>query len=87
MKKHNIIIERWPGNDGPRGQRGTPGFRWTVSFDRDGRYFFQGFEDTHAAARAAAEAYLKEQGINLDWIPRPADSAKVLKKRSKRQVL
>ena len=86
MKKHNIIIERWPGNPGPKEQRGSKGFRWTVSYERDGRWFSQGFEDTHADARAAAESFLKEQGVDLDWLPQKGSSARILTPRSKRSA-
>src|SRR3546814_2510886 len=67
MKKHDILIEPWRGNPGPRSQRGNDGFRWTVSYERDGRFYAQGFADSHAEARAAAESYLKEQGVDLNW--------------------
>ena len=83
MKKHDILIEPWRGNPGPRNQRGNDGFRWTVSYEKDGRFYAQGFADSHAEARAAAEAYLKEQGIDLNWQAGPSSSVKVLRPRSK----
>jgi len=54
VKKHNIIIERWPGEIGPHGKRMPPCFRWTVTYEKDGVFQVQGYEDTHAAARTAA---------------------------------
>src|SRR3546814_7947679 len=76
MKKHDILIEPWRGNPGPRNQRGNDGFRWTVSYERDGRFYAQGFADSHAEARAAAESYLKEQGVDLNWQSGPSSSVK-----------
>lgn len=70
VKRHNIIIERWAGNPGPTDKRGKPGFRWTVTYEKDGLFQVQGFADTHADARAAAEACLLERGIDLDWLSR-----------------
>ncbi|MEM7171887.1 MAG: hypothetical protein AAF530_17080 [Pseudomonadota bacterium] len=84
MKRHNITIERWSDGPGPLGQRGACGFRWTVSYEKDGRRRVQGFEETHAAARAAAEACLVENGIDLDWIPRETSATTLLTPRSKR---
>src|SRR3546814_6508917 len=83
MKKHDILIEPWRGNPGPRNQRGNDGFRWTVSYERDGRFYAQGFADSHAEARAAAESYLKEQGVDLNWQAGPSSSVKVLSPRSR----
>ena len=84
VKQHNIIIERWPGNPGPDGRRGTPGFRWTVTYEKGGRFQVQGFENTHAEARAAAEACLLERGIELDWLPKTGSSVNLLKPPSTR---
>ena len=70
VKKHNMIIERWAGNPGSRDKRGATGFRWTVTYEKDGMFRVQGFADTHATARAAAEACLIERGIDLDWVPK-----------------
>ncbi len=84
MKKHNIIIERWAGIPGPRELRDEPCFRWTVSYDNDGRWYSQGFEDTHADARAAAEDFLRGKGIDLDWLPPKGASVRLLTPRSKR---
>ena len=70
-KRHNIIIERWPGNPGPSDKRGKPGFRWTVTYEKDGVFQVQGFADTHAEARIAAEACLVERGIDINWLSRP----------------
>ncbi len=81
VKKHNIIIERWAGQPG---ERATPGFRWLVSYETDARYHVQGFETTHAAARAAAESCLLEKGIDLDWVPKESSATTLLTPRSKR---
>ena len=75
LKRHNIVIERWAGNPGPSDQRGKPGFRWTVTYEKDGIFQVQGFEDTHAEARAAAEACLVERGIDINWLG-PRESQK-----------
>src|SRR3546814_12585818 len=83
MKKHDILIEPWRGNPGPRSQRGNDGFRWTVSYERDGRFYAQGFADSHAEARVDAESYLKEQGVDLNWQDGPRSSVKVPRPRSK----
>jgi hypothetical protein len=68
VKRHNIIIERWPGSRGPDGRRVEPCFRWTVTFEKNGIFQVQGYEETHALARAAAEACLIERGIDLNWL-------------------
>jgi len=83
MKKHDILIEPWRGNPGPRPKKGTEGFRWTVSYEKDGRFYAQGFADSHAEARTAAEDYLKEQGVDLNWQSSTSTSAKVLRPRSR----
>ena len=83
VKKHNIIIERWPGEIGPHGKRMPPCFRWTVTYEKDGVFQVQGYEDTHAAARAAAEACLVERGIDMDWLPkRPQLDEDEIRRRS-----
>ncbi|WP_420348429.1 hypothetical protein [Pelagibius sp.] len=87
MKKHDILIEPWRGDTESKTRRGTTEFRWTVSYEKDGRFYAQGFADSHAEARAAAEAYLKEQGIDLNWQSGPSESAKLLKPRSKPAVV
>ena len=69
LKRHNIIIERWFDSSFPREKRAAPGFRWTVTYKRNGRFQTQGFADTHGSARDAAEACLREQGVDLDWGP------------------
>lgn len=84
MKRHNIIIERWPGNTGPDGRRGAAGFRWTVTYEKDGRFQVQGFSDTHAEASNAAHACLSEKGVEVDWLPKSGSSVNVLRPRSKR---
>lgn len=87
MKKHDILIEPWRGTPGTKSRPGNTEFRWTVSYEKDGRFYAQGFADSHAEARAAAEAYLKEQGINLNWQSGTSTSAKVLTPRSKPAVI
>lgn len=86
-KRHNIIIERWAGNPGPRCNTVDSGFRWTVTYEKDGLFQVQGFSDTHASARAAAEACLHERGIDLNWLPKSGSSATLIKPRSKRAKL
>ena len=54
-----------------------------MSYEKDGRFYAQGFADSHAEARAAAESYLKEQGVDLNWQSSPSKSVKVLRPRSK----
>ncbi len=83
MKKHDILIEPWRGNPGQRTKKGTEGFRWTVSYEKDGRFYAQGFSDSHAEARTAAEDYLKEQGVDLNWQSATSTSSKVLRPRSR----
>lgn len=83
-KRHNIIIERWAGNPGPRSSSVDSGFRWTVTYEKDGLFQVQGFSETHADARAAAEACLLERGIDLNWLPKSGASGTVIKPRSKR---
>lgn len=73
VKRHNIIIERWAGELDQRGRRDRPGFRWTVTYEKDGIFQVQGYEDTHASARAAAEACLHERGIDTDWLSKPKE--------------
>ena len=65
LKNYNLIVEPWPGNPGPNGPRGRPGYRWRVTWKLQGEFYAEGFEDSHALARAAAEAYLAKQGIQL----------------------
>jgi hypothetical protein len=83
LKKHNIIIERWPGEVVPGEKRSAPCFRWTVSYHKEGLWFEQGYEDTHTAARAAAEACLKDKGIELDWLPPRNATTTLIKPRAK----
>jgi hypothetical protein len=33
----------------------------------DGLYYAEGFSDSHAEAREAAEAYLVDKGVKLGW--------------------
>lgn len=71
LKNYNLIVEPWPGNPGPDRARGRPGYRWRVMWHRQGEFYAEGFEDSHATARAAAEAYLVKQGIELMSLSRP----------------
>ncbi|MEQ9609410.1 MAG: hypothetical protein RLN99_17260 [Kiloniellaceae bacterium] len=72
LKNYNLIVEPWPGNPGPNGPRGRTGYRWRVNWKLQGEFYAEGFEDSHAAARAAAEAYLIRQGIEIMSLSRPA---------------
>src|SRR3546814_3263922 len=65
LKNYNLIVEPWPGNPGPNGPRGRAGYRWRVTWKLQGEFYAEGFEDSHAAARAAAEAFLGKQGIQI----------------------
>ena len=67
-KRHQIIIESWFDASAPREERAPPGFRWTAIYEKNDGFRAQGFEDTHKSAREAAEAYLKEHGVDLDWV-------------------
>ncbi len=69
VKRHNIIIEPWFDTSVPQEIQGSPGFRWTVTYDKNGGFHAQGFEDIHRSAREAAEACLREHGVDLDWVP------------------
>lgn len=66
MKKYNLIIEPWRDLPGSV-RRGQSGFRWRVSWELDGLYYAEGFADSHAEAREAAEAYLIDKGVKLGW--------------------
>ena len=68
VQRHNISIEAWFDGSAPREMRAAPGFRWTVTNEKNGRFHVQGFEDTHKSARDAAEACLRERGVDLDWV-------------------
>ncbi len=71
LKNYNLVVEPWLGNPGPQGPRGRRGYRWRVTWTLKGEFYAEGFEDTHAAARAAAEAYLVGQGIEIMSLNRP----------------
>ncbi len=40
-----------------------------MTYEKNGGFQAQGFEDTHGSARDAAEACLRENGVDLDWVP------------------
>jgi hypothetical protein len=71
LKNYNLIVEPWPGNPGPIRPRGRPGYRWRVTWKLQGEFYAEGFEDSHASARAAAEAFLAKQGIQIMSLSRP----------------
>jgi hypothetical protein len=77
LKNYNLIVEPWPGNPGPVRPRGRTGYRWRVTWKLQGEFYAEGFEDSHALARAAAEAFLAKQGIEIMSLSRPVlrDSA------------
>src|SRR3546814_14064094 len=75
LKNYNLIVEPWPGNPGPNGPRGRAGYRWRVTWKLQGEFYAEGFEDSHAAARAAAEAFLGKQGIQIMSLSQPAPPA------------
>lgn len=72
LKNYNLVVEPWPGNPGPSGPRGRRGYRWRVTWKLQGEFYAEGFEDSHASARAAAEAYLAKQGIEIMSLSRPS---------------
>ena len=66
LKNYNLVVEPWPGNPGPLGgPSGRPGYRWRVTWTAESEFYAEGFADTHAIARAAAESYLVQQGIEI----------------------
>ena len=71
LKNYNLIVEPWLGNPGPTRPRGRPGYRWRVTWKLQGEFYAEGFEDSHAQARAAAEAFLAKQGIEIMSLSRP----------------
>lgn len=75
LKNYNLIVEPWSGNPGPNGSRGRTGYRWRVNWKLQGEFYAEGFEDSHASARAAAEAYLTKQGIEIMSLSRPVPPA------------
>ena len=72
LKNYNLVVEPWPGNPGPNGPRGRAGYRWRVTWKLQGEFYAEGFEDSHAEARAAAEAFLMKQGVQIMSLSRPA---------------
>ncbi len=72
LKNYNLVVEPWLGNPGPLGRPlGRPGYRWRVTWKLESEFYAEGFEDSHATARAAAESYLAEQGIEIISLSRP----------------
>ncbi len=71
LKNYNLIVEPWLGNPGPTGLRGRTGYRWRVTWKHQGEFYAEGFEDSHALARAAAEAYLSKQGVQIMSLSQP----------------
>lgn len=86
LKNYNLVVEPWPGNPGPNGPRGRPGYRWRVTWKLNGEFYAEGFEDTHAAARGAAEAYLTERGIEVMSPGRLAMRPPAVRQGSSKQV-
>jgi len=86
LKNYNLIVEPWPGNPGPNGPRGRPGYRWRVTWKLDGEFYAEGFEDTHSAARGAAEAYLTERGIEVMSLGRFVMRSTAVRAGSHKQV-
>ena len=91
LKNYNLVVEPWPGNPGPTGPRGRPGYRWRVTWKLQGEFYAEGFEDSHASARAAAEAYLTRQGIEIMSLSRAevrpaADLEKVAPKQASQRL-
>ena len=84
LKSHNILIEPWREPASFTYERGERLFRWTVSYEQDGRRFAQGTARTHAEARQAAEGFLAERGIELHWQPPASATTRTLTPRSGR---
>lgn len=82
LKRHNILIEPWRETSSFTYQRGESLFRWTVTFEQDGIRYQQGTAPTHAEARAAAESFLVDQGIELQWQPGASSTTRLLTPRS-----
>ena len=82
MKTHNILIEPWRETSSFTYERGDLLFRWTVTFEQDGIRYQQGTAPTHAEARAAAESFLADQGVELHWQPPASSTTRVLTPRS-----
>jgi|GEM_PF-2069853 len=83
-KGHNILIEPWQEYSSHGRPVGHRVFRWTVSYGPNCESYGQGFADDHAQARTAAESFLVERGIDLDWQPPAGDTVTVLKPRQHR---
>ncbi len=76
LKNYNLVVEPWPGNPGPLGRPlGRRGYRWRVTWKLESEFYAEGFEDSHATARAAAESYLIKQGIKIMSLSRPSAPA------------
>ena len=76
LKNYNLVVEPWPGNPGPLGRPlGRRGYRWRVTWKLESEFYAEGFEDSHATARAAAERYLIKQGIKIISLSRPSQPA------------
>jgi hypothetical protein len=71
LKNYNLIVEPWQDHAGPKGPRGRRGYRWRVTWQRQGEFYAEGFEDSHASARAAAEAHLLKEGIEIMSLSQP----------------
>ncbi|WP_422368968.1 hypothetical protein [Pelagibius sp.] len=82
LKRHNILIEPWRETSSFTYERGELQFRWTVTFERNGLRYEQGTARTHAEARAAAEAFLEDQGVELHWQQPPSATTRVLTPRA-----
>ncbi|MGD1876460.1 MAG: hypothetical protein ACFB13_03055 [Kiloniellaceae bacterium] len=91
MKSHNILIEPWRETSSFTYQRGERLFRWTVTYLQPGQpqaeqqpgvRFGQGTARTHAEARQAAEDFLAERGIELQWQPPASANTRMLTPRS-----
>jgi hypothetical protein len=88
VKTHNILIEPWREPASFTYERGQRLFRWTVSYAEEGERqvvrFGQGTARTHAEARQAAEDFLAERGIELQWQPAASQTTRILTPRSGR---
>lgn len=83
-KGHNILVEPWQEYSEHGRPVGKRVFRWTASYGPNCGSYGQGYAEDHASARRAAEDFLVERGVNLDWQPGACNSVTILKPRQQR---
>ncbi len=65
VKNYTLVVEPWRGDPGERKLMGETSYKWRVTWQLNGSFYAEGFADSHAAARGAAEDFLVEKGIEL----------------------